>query len=147
MKITAAVFPAQYKKLGYTIPGLCKSRNLLLLPGEPQGSCIPFSFSSLHCHMPWTMTQLLPLQTDGQEGLLVWTIIGWSNKKRISVHKLGLTGKVCSSDVEERAFAAEGSWLWSSLPGLIRHRPTAVRSKSRTHLYKKRLLFDSGNKK
>lgn len=134
---------SQCKRLGHNIPCLCKSRNSLL-SREPQGSCIHFSFSPLHFHMSWTRVQLLLLQIDGQESLLVWTIIGWSNKKRLSVHKPCLTGKIHSSDV---AFSAEGSWLLSSLPGLISHRLTVVRSKFRTHLYKKRLLFDSGTRK
>jgi len=110
---------SQYKRLGHNIPCVWQGRNSQL-PREPQGSCIHFSCSfllSTSRRVSWTRMQLLLLQINGQERLLVWTTAGWSNKKRLSVHKPCLTGKICSLDV---AFLAEGSWLRSSLPGLIR---------------------------
>lgn len=112
----------QYKRLGHNIPCPWKSRNSLL-PRESQGFCICFSCSFLlstsTCHEPGCSCSFSRLM--GQKSLLVWTVIAWSNKKRLSVHKPCLTGKTYSSDV---AFLAESSWLWSSLPGLIRHRLT-----------------------
>lgn len=122
--------------LGHNIPCLSKSRHSLL-PREPQGSCFTSTspvLSTSTCHEPGCNCSFFRIMRK-QACLFGLYSPCWSNKKRLSVHKPCLTGKIHSSHV---AFLAEGSWLRRSLPGLIRHRLTVVRSKFRTHLYKKR---------